>query len=166
MDPLIRKRLKTKVIVHPFIGIKRGDREFGAPYMLYGYVNYREKLERFPTSTETNNYTAIIFDGHEIPPSWYDKIVGFRDNNGKIVPLTWDGVEFILNQGMPLGFNLRLAPEKLSGIILFDTAREVQFANVKPDDEVELPGQGRVPIKVVKAYQGLSNGTQNVEAVI
>lgn len=164
MDPLISKRLKTKIVVHPYIGTKRGDKIYGYPYILFGYVNYREKIERNTNGTDTNNYTAVIFNGQEIPDSIKDKVIGFRDNSGEIVPLIWNGEFFILKADSETPIQKR--DNEISGILVTAGGREFQYANVKPDDEIELPGQGRVPIKVVKSYQGLTRGTQNIEAVI
>ncbi len=107
MDALIRRRLLTEVTIYPYLGQEKGNKIFGEPYTLMGYVNARQKVMLDNDGTNYRMYTLIIFAGQDI-----------------------------------------------------------QFGPLKPEDEIVLPVQGRVPIINVKAYQGLPSGTQNMEVMI
>lgn len=161
MDPQVAKRLKTKIIVYPCIGIQRGDRIYGTPYVLKGYLTYRERTEEVEGGHTTNYYTLVYFDGKTIPEEIADQVRGFLNVNGKVEELEWNGERYTIKSN-----GEEVLPENLSGILSFSNGKQIQFANVKETDMVEVPGQGRIPVTTVKAYQGLRKGTQSVEVIL
>lgn len=164
MDPLIKKRLLTTVIVHPFERISRGDKIFGSPYLLRGYLQCREKVEQNPTGSDSMFYTYIILDGQEPTPTLLADIVGFLDINKLERP-----VKFIEGKFHYLDEEGNITDEVLElcrGQFVTSNSRQIQFAIVKPEDDIEVPDQPRQPITTVRSYQGLVRGTQNVEVII
>lgn len=160
MDPMIAKRLKTAIVVHPRIGQKRGDIVYGTPYLLMGYINYREKMQQTDGGDESNFYTVLYFDGKVIPPEVADRVEGFINRYGEFEPLSWDGEKYTLDNG-----EIRTL-DTISGILQRSEGKPLQYANIKSGDMVELPGQGKIPVTTVKSYQGLVKGTQNVEVIL
>lgn len=160
MDPIIQNRLKTTIMVHPYEAIVGGDKKYGEPYPLNAYITYREKVVLTPLGSEFQIYTYLIFDGEQPTPTIADQIVGFIDINNNELPITLHPAGAALAKGNYENLFT------LGGIFRLKSGRLVQFALIKSEDEIELSGQGRIPVKTVKAYQGLCTGTQSVEVIL
>lgn len=165
MDPIVRKRLTTKVKVYPFIKVAMGDRIYGLPYELSGYIIYKQTFVPTVNGSGLESTTQFYFEGHvpsEEPTIKYKVVDGCKEPFTLGSLLNEHGLDESCVQECFDGFK---TGDELNGKFLLTSGREVQISNVKIEDDIEYNGM-RIPVKGTRSYQGLKKSFHLVEVML
>lgn len=66
MHPVVRRRLRPIVTVWPCIGVVDGDKSFGEPYVLKGYVEPKQTFITTRVGNQVETKFIIILDGTDV----------------------------------------------------------------------------------------------------
>lgn len=154
MGPLIQKRCVQPILVYPFLGTIRGERQFGKPYKLEVFLCEKSSVIFTPTGSEIKTKNAIYMDASIVSAEARAKVTQRKDDiTDEWVNLTPEEIQEVVISGF-------------KGRYRYSNFKRVQGPPLKKEDEVEIEGIGRVPVQQAMRRPCLRKTEYSLEALL